>query len=138
MKEKNWILWSNKKFKIFTPQNPHLPSKEGIHVVVYPKKRVTSAWSNPKLSAETFEIASKVCQTMKKLKMAPWFNIQANGNWHFLTGKHPHFHIHIYARRKGKTWGLPVQLPLKPGTFHNELMSEKERENLSRTLKAYL
>lgn len=138
MREKKWILWSNKKFVIFTPANPHLPSKEGLHIVVRPKKKVASACSNPKLCAEAFKLAAKVSQTMKKLKMAPWFNLQANGNWHFLTGGPSHFHVHIYARRKGKTWGMPVQLPAKPGIFHNKPMTKKERGNLSEALNSYL
>jgi len=138
MKEKKWILYSNKNFVIFTPANPHIPPEEGLHVVVRPKKRVASAWSNPNLCAETFKLATKVCQVMKKLKMAIWFNLQANGNWHFLTGGPPHFHVHIYARRKGKTWGIPVQLPAKPGTFCNKPMTEEERKNLSEALNSYL
>jgi len=138
MREKKWILWSNKKFEVFTPANPHLPPREGLHVVVRPKKRVASVWSNPELCAETFKIAAKVSQVMKKLKMAPWFNLQANGNWHFLTGGAAHFHVHIYARRKGETWGMTVQLPAKPGTFHNNPMTEKERKNLSEVLSSHL
>lgn len=138
MKEKKWILWSDKKFEIFTLANPHLSLKKGIHVVIRPKKRIASAWLNPKLCAESFMIAAKVSRIMKKLRIAPWFNLQANGNWHFLTGKRPYFHVHIYARRKGKTWGMPVQLPLKPGMFNNKPMPEKERNKLARVLKSSL
>ena len=138
MKSKEIMLWSNKKFEIFTPVNPHLPLKEGVHIVVRPKKRVSSAWSDPDLCGESFKLAAKVSKIMKELKIAPWFNLQANGNWHFLTGKRPYFHIHIYGRRKGKTWGMPVQLPLKPGTFRNKAMPEKERKILSEALNFYL
>ena len=138
MKEKEWILCSNKKFEIFTPVNPHIPPEEELHVVVRPKKRIASAWSNPELSAESFMVAAKVSRIMKKLKIAPWFNLQANGNWHFLTGKRPYFHVHIYARRKGKTWGMPVQLSSRPGTFNNKTMPEKERNKLAKALKSSL
>ena len=75
---------------------------------------------------------------MKELKLAPWFNLQANGNWGLLPGNKPWFHIHVYARRKGKTWAMPVQLPLTPGTFHNKPMTEKERKILSEALNKRL
>lgn len=131
-------LWSNDKFKVFTPSNPHLTQKEGLHVVVRPKSKINKAWEDPELSAETFKVAAKVCQVMENLKLAPWFNIQANGNWHFLTGKEPNFHVHIYARRKGETWGLPVQLPSKPGTFQHQAMPEEDQEKISEALKEKL
>lgn len=137
MKEK-WILWEDEKFKVITPQNPHIPLKEGLHVKVLPKTEVISAWQDVDLCAETFKLAAKVCQIMKKLKLAPWFNLQANGNWGLLPGKTSRFHVHVYARRKGKTWGMSLQLPLIPGTFKNPPMTEKERERLSQALKENL
>lgn len=132
-KEK-WILWSNEKFEIVTPQNPHLSPEEGLHLKVLPKKETESSWEDVELCAETFKLAAKVCQAMEKLKLAPWFNLQANGNWGLLPGRTSRFHVHIYARRKGKTWGLPVQLPNVPGTYQNSPMTEEEREKLSRAL----
>jgi len=131
-------LWSNKKFEVFTPANPHLSPEEGLHVVVLPKVEVASAWTDPDLCAETFRIAAKVAQVMEELKLAPWFNLQANGNWGLLPGNTPRFHVHILARRKGKTWGMPVQLPSAPGTYYNEAMTEKERKSLSEILNARL
>lgn len=138
MKEEKWTLWSNEKFEIFTPVNPHLPSEEGLHVVVLPKVEIASAWRNPDLCAETFRIAAKVAGVMEELKLAPWFNLQANGNWGLLPGSTPRFHVHVYARRKGKTWGMSVQLPLAPGTYHNEPLTEEERKSLSEVLNVHL
>ncbi|KPJ73519.1 hypothetical protein AMJ48_00985 [Parcubacteria bacterium DG_74_1] len=138
MQEEKLPLWSNEKFEIFTPINPHIPPEEGLHVVVYPKTNVPSAWANPDLCAETFKVAARVAQIMEELKLAPWFNLQANGNWGLLPDNTPRFHVHIYARRKGKTWGAPVQLPLAPGTYHNEPMSEEEMKNLTKFLEARL
>lgn len=138
MAEKKLMLWSNKEFEVFTPTNPHVPLKEGLHIVLLPRVSIASGWVNPELCAKTFKVAAKVCQIMEKLRLAPWFNLQANGNWHFLTGQPPRFHVHIYARRKGKTWGMPVQLPLSPEIFRNKPMTEKERKALSKSLNAYL
>ena len=138
MKDESWALWSDDEFEVFTPFNPHIPSEEGLHVIVVPKAEIDSAWIDENLCAETFRVAAKVAQAMEELKLAPWFNLQANGNWGLLPGSSPWFHVHVYARRKGKTWGMPVQIPLSPGTYHNELMTEKERKDLSRALEKHL
>ncbi len=134
MTKEKWILWEDEKFKVITPQNPHIPLKEGLHVKILPKTEVISAWQDINLCAETFRLAAKVCQIMEKLKLAPWFNLQANGNWGLLPGRTPRFHVHIYARKKGKTWGMSLQLPSVPETYQNKPMAEEEREKLSRTL----
>ena len=136
--EEKWPLWSNEKFEIFTPANPHISPEEGLHVVVYPKTNIPFAWTDPELCAEIFRIAAKVAQIMEELKLAPWFNLQANGNWGLLPGNTPKFHVHVYARRKGKTWGMPVQLPSTPKTYQNKPMTEDERKNLSEALKIHL
>ncbi len=138
MKKEKWILWSNKRFEVFTPANPHIPPKEGLHIVVLPKVDVASAWIDQDLCADTFKIAAEVAQVMEELKLAPWFNLQANGNWGLLPGNTPRFHVHIYARKKGETYGMPVQLPSAPETYHNEPMTKKERKNVSEALNARL
>ena len=138
MKDESWALWSDDEFEVFTPFNPHIPSEEGLHVIVVPKAEIYSAWVDENLCAETFRVATKVAQVMEELKLAPWFNLQANGNWGLLPGSTPWFHVHVYARRKGRTWGMPVQIPLAPGTYHNELMTEQERKDLSRALEKHL
>ncbi len=138
MKAESWTLWSNSEFEVFTPFNPHTSTEEGLHVIIVPKVTVDSALVDENLSVETFRFAIKVARAMEELKMAPWFNIQSNGNWGLLPGKTPWFHVHIYGRRKGKTWCMPVQIPLAPGTYHNKPMTERERKDLSEALKKYL
>lgn len=135
---KSYTLWSGEKFEVITLQNPHIPVQEGFHLLITLKERVPSAWTNPALCGEAFELSARVCQVMEKLELAPWFNLQANGNWGLLPNSTPHFHVHIYARRKGKTWGMPVQLPLAPNTYNNEPMSDGEREKLSEVLLEFL
>lgn len=138
MKDESWTLWANGEFEVFTPFNPHIPPEEGLHVIVVPQAEVASALDDENLSVETFRVATRVAQEMKELNFAPWFNIQANGNWGLLPGSTPWFHVHVYARRKGKTWGMPVQIPLAPGTYRNEPMTEQERSLLSDTLRKHL
>lgn len=129
-----FTLWESVEYKIDTPKNPHLPYSEGLHVIVFPKHEVQNAWENIELSEATFKLASEVCNIMSKQKYAPWFNIQANGNWGLLPGKTPFFHVHIYGRNKTESWGKPVVLPEAPGTYRNEPMPEIDRNRLSDAL----
>lgn len=95
-----YTLWENDSFVISTPTNPHIPYTEGPHIIVSPKRDVASAWVDLSLSAETFRLASHVCQIMEQHEFAPWFNIQANGNWGLLPGGKTSFHVHILGRKK--------------------------------------
>lgn len=126
-----FTLWENNKFIISTPKNPHLPYSEGLHVIVSPKHEVPNAWEDIELSEATFKLSSEICKIMAQLNMAPWFNIQANGNWGLLPGNAPFFHVHIYGRNKTESWGKPVVLPGAPGTYQNESMPEADRNTLS-------
>ncbi|HSX28494.1 MAG TPA: hypothetical protein VLF60_03535 [Candidatus Saccharimonadales bacterium] len=133
-----FTLWENDSYIISTPQNPHIPYTEGPHIIVSPKREVSSAWADIELSAATFRLASQVCQIMEEIELAPWFNIQANGNWGLLPGGRTVFHIHILGRNKTDMWGKPVILPEAPGSYHNEPMPEDDRLALAEALKSSL
>lgn len=126
-----FTLWENDQFTISTPKNPHFPYSEGLHVIVSPKREVPNAWEDIDLSAATFKLASKACKVMAETNMAPWFNIQANGNWGLLPGNTPFFHVHVYGRNKTESWGKPIALPEAPGTYQNEPMPVADRAKLS-------
>lgn len=126
-----FILGENDAFIISTPHNPHLAYSEGLHVIISPKHKVSSAWADADLAADTFRLAAKACKVMKDLGFAPWFNIQANGNWGLLPNRTPSFHVHILGRNKTESWGKPVVLPEAPGTYDNDPMPEADRESLT-------
>ena len=133
-----FALWENDQFTISTPKNPHFPYSEGLHVIVSPKQEVTNAWQDIDLSEATFKLAAMACKIMEDLGMAPWFNIQANGNWGLLPGATPLFHVHVYGRNKTEAWGKPITLPAAPGTYKNEPMPEADRTKLRDAFKASL
>jgi diadenosine tetraphosphate (Ap4A) HIT family hydrolase len=133
---KNYVLWENERFSIHTPANPHIPYSEGLHLTVMPKHEIAAAWENPALAAETFGLAAKACAIMKGLELAPWFNIQANGNWGLLPGNSLFFHIHVYGRNKTESWAKPIVLPEAPGTYSNQPMPAKDRTLLIETFKS--
>lgn len=121
----NYLLWENESFMIKTPFNPHTPYSEGPHLIVAPKADVVTAWDDVELSTEAFKLASKACKIMNEIHFAPWFNIQANGNWGLLPGATPFFHIHIYGRNKTDSWGKPVTLPEMPKNIRKQSNARK-------------
>lgn len=133
-----FTLWENDQFTISTPKNPHLPYREGLHIIVSPKKDVASAWQDVELSQAAFKLAANTCKIMDDLKIAPWFNIQANGNWGLLPGATPFFHVHVYGRNMTSSWGKPIVLPEAPGTYQNESMPETDRAKLADAFKTSL
>lgn len=126
----NYLLWENGEFTIHTPVNPHIAYSEGLHLYIAPKKVIANAWENPELAAKTFELAAKACSIMEKLGLAPWFNIQALGNWGLLPGATNFFHLHVYGRNKTERWGKPVIIPEAPGTYQNDPMPKHDRSVL--------
>lgn len=126
----NFLLWENDSFVIKTPFNPHVPYSEGLHLIVTSKIVFENAWAKPEISAEAFKLSAKACRVMEGIEMAPWFNIQSNGNWGLLSDGQRFFHIHIYGRNRTSTWGKPITLPELPGTYENEPMPESDRNTL--------
>lgn len=75
---------------------------------------------------------------METIRFAPWFNIQANGNWGLLPGAQPFFHPHVYGRNKTERWGKPILLPEAPGTYQHESMPESDRALLAEAFTSSL
>jgi diadenosine tetraphosphate (Ap4A) HIT family hydrolase len=134
----SFTLWENDSFIVSTPNNPHQAYSEGLHVIVSPKQDVSSAWEDIGLAQATFGLAAQTCRAIEECKLAPWQNIQANGNWGLLPGGKTSFHIHILGRNKTQSWGKPIILPEAPGTYQNDQMPEADRNTLSSKLKASL
>jgi len=131
----SYPLWENNTFLISTPINPHIPYSEGLHIIVAPKHDYENAWEDTDTAGATFKLASEACKIMEALKLAPWFNIQANGNWGLLPDARPFFHIHIYGRNKTDTWAKPIVLPEAPKTYRNDPMPEIDREILIKAFR---
>lgn len=135
---KNIELWRGSKFEIITISNPHIPPSEGNHIIIFPLNPEPHSWSNPELTGEAFRLAAQVSKIEESLGLAPWFNLMANGNWGLLPGKTPSFHVHVYGRRKGKTWAQPFPFPVSPDSFENEPMTDEEITCLREALKLKL
>lgn len=132
----NYLLWENHELIVKTPFNPHVSYTEGPHLIVATKEDVQTAWDDIELSAKVFELSAKVCKLMDEIEFAPWFNIQANGNWGLLPGAVPFFHVHIYGRNITSEWGKPITLPEAPKTYKNTPMPESDRNLLISIFKS--
>lgn len=133
-----FTLWENDILEVSTPKNPHVTYSEGPTVIVAPKRKIANAWQDVDLAQATFKLSAHVCKFMEDLQLAPWFNIQANGNWGLLPGAKPFFHVYIYGRNKTLNWGKPIVLPEAPRTYQNDPMPEVDRIKLGRELKKQL
>lgn len=133
-----FTLWENGDFRISTPKNPHIPYKEGLHVIIAPKQIVANAWQDIDLTEATFKLAAATCKVMADSGLAPWFNIQANGNWGLLPGAKTFFHVHVYGRNMTETWGKPILLPEAPQSYQNNPMPESDRLELTAVLETSL
>lgn len=134
----NFLLWQNDDYVIKTPFNPHLSYGEGLHIIVAPTLDLQTAWQYSEVGAEVFRLGAKICAVMEREGMAPWFNLQANGNWGLLPGSTPFFHLHVYGRNKTNQWGKPVVLLEAPGTYQNDPMPEVDRQRLVELFAAEL
>lgn len=126
MASNNILLWENEEFSIKTPVNPHIPYSEGLHIMLAPKADYENAWQDPSVAGRAFELAARACNILESIGLAPWFNLQANGNWGLLPDAKKFFHIHIYGRNQTEMWGKPIQLPEAPGTYQNDPMPEDD------------
>lgn len=131
----NFLLWEDDEFIIKTPFNPHMPYEEGLHIIVTTKADYETAWENPEIAGRVFELAAKASKIIETAGLAPWFNIQANGNWGLLPGANKFFHVHIYGRNKTESWGKPIVLPESPDVYRNEPMPEADRSVLIEAFK---
>ena len=131
----NFLLWENETFLIKTPFNPHISYSEGVHLIVTTQAEYETAWDDPKISGQVFELAARASKIIEVAGLAPWLNMQANGNWGLLPGATPFFHIHIYGRNKTESWGKPILLPEQPGTYKYDPMPQSDRELLVEAFK---
>ena len=135
MTSNSFVLWENDEFIIKTPFNPHTSYEEGLHLIVTTQAEYKTAWEDPTISGRVFELAAKASKIIEEKGLAPWLNLQANGNWGLLPNASTFFHVHIYGRNKTDSWGKPITLPELPGTYENKPMPEADRKVLIEAFK---
>lgn len=122
-------IYETENFVACVPKVPHIPRKDGGHIWIRSKEKYFC--SRLDLSSEeaievmrlTMLISEAMIEGMKNRNInIKRINYQENGNWAYLKGCKPIFHIHLYGRTKDsktQTWGEALAFPNKETGFYN-------------------
>lgn len=127
------IIYETKNFIVCIPKTPHIPRKDGGHIWIRAKKNnfCSRLDLNPEEATEvmrlTMLISEAMINGMKSRNISiEIINYQENGNWAYLKGKNPIFHIHLYGRTKNsktQTFGEALVFPNKDTGFYDKFES---------------
>ena len=98
------IVFETEFFKAVAPKKPHIAREDGGHIIIKPKERCTSrADLSPARAKDVMRLTmllgeAMICGMQTRSVTIERINYQDNGNWAFLSGKAPSFHIHLYGR----------------------------------------
>ena len=98
------VLYETAYFKATAPLKPHIAREDGGHLILKPKQKCASrADLSPEQAKDcmrcTMLLGEAMIRGMKTRGVTiERINYQDNGNWAFLRGKDPSFHIHLYGR----------------------------------------
>ncbi len=123
------VIYETENFIVGVPKVPHIPREDGGHIWIRAKKNSFS--SRLDLSSKeaievmrlTMLISESMIEGMKNRNIIiERINYQENGNWAYLNGNKPVFHIHLYGRTKNsktQTWGEALVFPNKKSGFYD-------------------
>lgn len=127
------VIYETENFVVGVPKKPHIPREDGGHIWIRPKEKFFS--SRLDLSSKeaievmrlTMLISESMIEGMKNRNIIiERINYQENGNWAYLNGNKPVFHIHLYGRTKNsktQTWGEALSFPNKKSGFYDNFES---------------
>ncbi len=133
------IIFETKNFILKAPEKPHIDRKDGGHLVIFPKKKVSERQELSKEQrCELMELSNMAGQALKEalgksdIKVGR-INYQDNGNWSVFKPGGPTLHIHIYGRAtdaKQQKYGEALYFPHPKDNpdFYKNLKSLNEKE----------
>ena len=125
------IIHETANFKVGVPAHPHVSREEGGHLWIMGKKHFSDRYDlSPKEATEimrlTMLIGEAMITGMKSRGISiERINFQDNGNWAYLKGLEPTFHIHLYGRTKDskiQTWGEALKFPNPDTDFYDNMI----------------
>lgn len=123
------VIYETENFIVAVPKKPHIPREDGGHIWIRSKEKYFS--SRLDLSVKeavevirlTMLIGESMIEGMKNRNInIERINYQENGNWAYLNGDKPIFHIHLYGRTKNsktQTFGEALVFPNKNSKFYD-------------------
>jgi diadenosine tetraphosphate (Ap4A) HIT family hydrolase len=100
------VIYETEDFEVEVYDNPHITRKDGGHIGIVPKKKVSKRQQfTPKQAIELMRLTLVVGQAMEtalKRRGIPIgrINYQDNANWGVFKKGGPHQHIHLQGRAK--------------------------------------
>lgn len=124
------IIYETKNFIACVPKVPHIPREDGGHIWIRSKEKYfcSRLYLDPKEAIEVMRLTMLISEAMingmkNRNVNIERINYQENGNWAYLKGKNPVFHIHLYGRTKNsktQTWGEALVFPNKDTGFYDD------------------
>lgn len=140
------VIYETETFKVGVPAHPHVSREEGGHVWIMGKEHFNERYElSPKQATEvmrlTMLIGEAVIKGMKNRGIEIGrINFQDNGNWAYLKGLEPTFHIHLYGRTKDstvQTWGEALNFPNPDTDFYDNMIpfDDEDIEEIKKAIK---
>ena len=123
------IIYETEIFMACVPKVPHIPREDGGHIWIRAKEKYFASRLDlsPKEAIEVMRLTMLVSEAMmigmrNRGVHIERINYQENGNWAYVEGTKPVFHIHLYGRtRNAKTqpFGQALRFPYKDTGFYD-------------------
>ena len=122
------IVYKTQNFTVKAPEVPHVPREDGGHVFI--EANDPHCCDRTQLTADqaiecawlTMLAGEAYWNVMSERGLDPYrLNYQDNGNWAFVRGEDPLFHIHIYGRarnEKHQEYGQALRFPYPTTGFY--------------------
>lgn len=124
------IIHETGNFKVGVPAHPHVSREEGGHIWIMGKRHIPDRFDlSPKEAIEIMRLTMLIGEAMivgmkNRGVNIERINFQDNGNWAYLKGLEPTFHIHLYGRTKHSTiqiWGEALKFPNPDTDFYDNM-----------------
>lgn len=144
MKDK--LLYATDNFIACVPYKTHISREDGGHIWIRAKEKYFASRLdlNPTEAIEVMRLSMLISEAMiKGMKTRgidiERINYQDNGNWAYLKGTKPVFHIHLYGRTrdsKVQTWGEALKFPNPDTTFYDnfEPFNDEDIEEIKKQI----
>ena len=144
--EEEKIIYETTNFVVYVPIKPHVSREEGGHLCIMAKdKNIVSRINlDQKQAKEYIRLSMMVGEAMTNALNKTNINIlrinyQENGNWSFLKGEPPFFHLHLYGRAEDaihQKFGQALYLPSPESTYYDNLtpLNTTDKYNLENWL----
>lgn len=141
------IIYETETFKAIVNNKPHISREDGGHIRIKSKeKNFESRFDlSPKEAKEVMRLTMLVGEAMingmkKRGINIERINYQDNGNWAYLKGSKPSFHIHLYGRVKNcsrQPFGEALYFPNPKDEYYNNLnpLDDSDIESIRTQIK---